>query len=194
MTDLRSAAQQALEALEFMADEWGFTNKANRPERWQAIDALRAALEQPEQAEPVAWMVYTQDGKSVCVTDNPADFIEWRSFPLFTYPPHQEATPQVVYRLGETDIYDFAGWLTTRPGVMRVGSSCEAGPMAEAVGEYLRTYPERFTANPPRREWRGLKEWEINDGREQLPSEDLCNWSFRQGVYFAEKALKERNA
>ncbi len=57
MTDLRDAARQALEALEFMADEWGFTNKANRPERWQAIDALRAALEQPEQ-EPVAW-VYT---------------------------------------------------------------------------------------------------------------------------------------
>jgi hypothetical protein len=48
MSDLRSAAQQALEALEFMADEWGFTHKANRPERWQAIDALRAALKQPE--------------------------------------------------------------------------------------------------------------------------------------------------
>jgi hypothetical protein len=48
--------------------------------------------------------------------------------------------------------------------------------------------------HPPRREWRVLKEWEINDGRDQLPTEDLCNWSFRQGVYFAEKALKERNA
>lgn len=45
---LQIAAQQALEALEFMADEWGFTQKANRPERWQAIDALRAALKQPE--------------------------------------------------------------------------------------------------------------------------------------------------
>jgi len=44
MTDLKKAAQQALEALEFMADEWGFTQKANRPERWQAIEALRAAL------------------------------------------------------------------------------------------------------------------------------------------------------
>jgi hypothetical protein len=49
-----------------------------------------------------------------------------------------------------------------------------------------------YTA-PPRREWHGLKEWEINDGRDQLPTEDLCGWSFRQGVYFAEKALKERN-
>ncbi len=46
---------------------------------------------------------------------------------------------------------------------------------------------------PPRREWRGLKEWEINDGRDQLPTEDLCNWSFRQGVYFAEAALKGKN-
>jgi hypothetical protein len=48
MSDLRTAAQQAMEALEFMADEWGFTHKANRPERWQAIDALRAALKQPQ--------------------------------------------------------------------------------------------------------------------------------------------------
>jgi hypothetical protein len=47
MSDLKKAAQQALEALEFMADEWGFTQKANRPERWQAIEALRAALAQP---------------------------------------------------------------------------------------------------------------------------------------------------
>jgi hypothetical protein len=46
---------------------------------------------------------------------------------------------------------------------------------------------------PPRREWRGLKEWEINDGLDQIPSEDVCSWSFRKGVYFAEAALKEKN-
>jgi hypothetical protein len=57
-----------------------------REGRIKAEDEMR---EQPEQ-EPVAWMVYTQDGKSVCVTDNPADFIEWRSFPLFTHPPRRE--------------------------------------------------------------------------------------------------------
>jgi len=78
MSDLKKAAQQALEALEtvFMPHH-------------PAVISLRAALEQPEQ-EPVAWMVYTQDGKSVCVTDNPADFIEWRSFPLYTHPPRRE--------------------------------------------------------------------------------------------------------
>ena len=46
----------------------------------------------------------------------------------------------------------------------------------------------------PRRKWYGLEEWEINDGRDQLPTEDLCNWSFRQGAYFAEAKLKEKNA
>jgi hypothetical protein len=79
MTDLKDAARQALEALDAYS--------------WEQVDAaraaLKAALEQQEQ-EPVAWMVYTQDGKSVCVTDNPADFIEWRSFPLFTHPPRRE--------------------------------------------------------------------------------------------------------
>lgn len=54
----------------------------------------------------------------------------------------------VAFALSPVDIYDFAGWLTTRPGTMTVGSSQEAGPMAEAVGEYLRTFPERFTTPP----------------------------------------------
>jgi hypothetical protein len=60
MTDLRDAARQALEALEFMADEWGFTQKANRPERWQAITALRAALEQPTRAQKMRDAGYTR--------------------------------------------------------------------------------------------------------------------------------------
>lgn len=120
MTDLRTAALRALEALQtvFM------------PHHPAVID-LRAALAQPEDksqaafehwvetveatqgcaisrnavadagsiikpeikghnAEPVAWMVYTQDGKSVCVTDNPADFTdEHRALPLYTAPHHQ---------------------------------------------------------------------------------------------------------
>lgn len=52
--------------------------------------------------------------------------------------------PEPVYQLSPTDIYDFAGWLTTRKESMQVGSSHEASQMAEAVGEYLKTYPERF--------------------------------------------------
>jgi len=82
-TNLRIAAQQALNSLR------GYRREIGCEQPCDAERALEAALEQPEQ-EPVAWMVYTQDGKSVCVTDNPADFIEWRSFPLYTHPPRRE--------------------------------------------------------------------------------------------------------
>jgi hypothetical protein len=37
-------------------------------------------------AQPIAWMVYTLDGKSVYVTDNPADFdARHRALPLYTF-------------------------------------------------------------------------------------------------------------
>jgi hypothetical protein len=56
MTDLRQAAMQALEALE---DERYVTKYTHIVE---AINALRAALEQPEQEpEPVAWMSASGD-------------------------------------------------------------------------------------------------------------------------------------
>ena len=73
----------ALEQAEQEPDRWGAG--------YEAGYAAGMAEMKPEQAEPVAWMVYTQDGKSVlCVTDNPADFIESRSFPLYTHPPRRE--------------------------------------------------------------------------------------------------------
>ena len=44
-----------------------------------------------DKQEPIAWMVYTLDGTSVCVTDNPADFTEnHRVFPLYTAPAARE--------------------------------------------------------------------------------------------------------
>jgi hypothetical protein len=47
-----------------------------------AIEELRGRSQ-----EPVAWMVYTLDGKSVCVTDNPTNFTpEHRALPLYTTP------------------------------------------------------------------------------------------------------------
>ena len=45
-----------------------------------------------QQAEPIAWMVYTQDGKSAYVTDNPTDLNPaHRALPLYTTP--QQAEP-----------------------------------------------------------------------------------------------------
>lgn len=56
---------------------------SNHPDHeWNRLGSKLAELQ-----EPVAWMVYTLDGKSVCVTDNPAEFTEqhW-VLPLFTEP------------------------------------------------------------------------------------------------------------
>jgi hypothetical protein len=40
---------------------------------------------------PIAWMVYTLDGKSAFVTDNPADFTQdHRALPLYTTPPQRK--------------------------------------------------------------------------------------------------------
>lgn len=49
----RSAMKLALEALEDIGDEWGFTSKRTLPNRKKAITALREALaEQPAQKRP----------------------------------------------------------------------------------------------------------------------------------------------
>jgi len=80
--------KQVLEALETIADEV-FSPYDNQ--LGNAILALRLAIEQAEKQEPVAWMVYTLDGQSVCVTDNPADFTaDHRALPLYTAPPQRQ--------------------------------------------------------------------------------------------------------
>lgn len=63
MTDLRAAAQQALEALELMVVDVRTTPTAYEAQR-QAIAALRAALAAPVQ-EPVAWHYRNNAGASV---------------------------------------------------------------------------------------------------------------------------------
>jgi len=90
MTTLRTAAQQALEALKLAIGALSDEDEAESTAVRASIKAIKTALAEPEQ-EPVAWMVYTQDGKSVCVTDNPADFTdEHRALPLYTHPPRRE--------------------------------------------------------------------------------------------------------
>jgi hypothetical protein len=81
MTNLRKAAEMALEAL-----ERGTTGLAIR-----AIPALRQALAQPEQ-EPVAWMVRDQvDGcRYPSALKNPVGSINGESQPLYTAPPKRE--------------------------------------------------------------------------------------------------------
>jgi hypothetical protein len=169
MSDLRTAAQQALEALEFMADEWGFTQKANRPERWQAIEALRAALEQqdepkgggnlppPLQAEPVqepvapyAWMAV---GGTIWRRKTSEDDV-----PLYTRPPRRE-------------------WqgLTEEDVAQNLRSRHDAAKLLEE---------RRQEITQPRREWQSLSEEEI----------DRWTPEIHPVIRAVEAALKEKNA
>lgn len=46
---------------------------------------------------PIAWMVYTLDGKSAFVTDNPADFTQdHQALPLYTTPPQRQPESEPV--------------------------------------------------------------------------------------------------
>jgi hypothetical protein len=50
--------------------------------------------------KPIAWMVYTEDGKSVYVTDNPTDIKEdQRALPLYTKLEWQGLTKADVNKL-----------------------------------------------------------------------------------------------
>ena len=90
MTDLRTAAQQALEALEGGGDSWRLIGPA--------IDVLHAALEQPEQ-EPVAWLWEHQLEDLKHYRYRP-DMRAWTTegrigsfeglVPVFTHPPRRE--------------------------------------------------------------------------------------------------------
>ncbi len=107
MTDLitlpRATVQQALEALKCLVEtyEMGNTIRADIMDAEEAITALKAALEQPEQAEPVAWRTFDGEGGYDYRTydDNENYRDEWDRRnpnhkgwvePLYTHPPRRE--------------------------------------------------------------------------------------------------------
>jgi hypothetical protein len=86
MTTLREAAQQALEALEMLAQPTKTNSETPRYKAHKAaITALRAALAQQEQ-EPVAWR--HKGAGHFTVTPLVSKFPEWE--PLYTAPPRRE--------------------------------------------------------------------------------------------------------
>jgi hypothetical protein len=106
------AMKQALQALESSRIFVTTREKIKHPEttEWydDRITVLRQAIEAAEKQEPVAWMVYTQDGQSVYVTDNPTDIQELQqSLPLYTTPPQRKwvgLTEQEIDRLNFTQV------------------------------------------------------------------------------------------
>jgi hypothetical protein len=68
-----TALRLALETLEDIGDEWGFTSQRTVPKRKEAITAIKEALAQPEQ-DLVEWGVdWGPDGNSVSIIKRLAD-------------------------------------------------------------------------------------------------------------------------
>ena len=93
MSNLRQAAEDALEAL-----EWSTPNVDSSITYEEAITALRAALAEPDQ-EPVAWMydfLNTENREEVIrnwVTQDLSDIDREKGFnvrPLYTAPPQRK--------------------------------------------------------------------------------------------------------
>jgi len=149
MNSLREAAQQALEALEFMADEWGFAHKANRPERWQAIEALRAALAQPLPDPVDEYRKGFIDGQ-IDMRDRPDEQAEKAPHTIIKLPPLPEPNwNERVYGGHGNEITH--RWFTDHQ--MREYAR-------QAVCESEDAWQSRATA-PHRREWRSLSEGEV---------------------------------
>ena len=121
MTTLREAAQQALEAWEHI-NKYGFVLADYEGPMEQAITALKAALEQPEQAEP--WVKSYCGGK-----------------PNYTTPAEQKPVAWI-----QSNHLQLA---------QRGPFSCRVEP-TQRHPDFVPLY-----THPPRREWRGLTEEEI---------------------------------
>jgi hypothetical protein len=81
MTDLRDAARQALEALEGGGDSWRLIGPA--------IDALKAALEQPEQ-EPLAIATVNESLGVVFKFSRSHTLLPGQMLYVYTHPPRRE--------------------------------------------------------------------------------------------------------
>jgi hypothetical protein len=157
MTDLKKAAQQALEALWFANSLHWVGNKTIE----KAIDSLQAALEQPEQGGKTGWPPgLLQDdcrGLSKWLASQPDARRRVREAVAALEPVANNPDPYHLSRI----LHELAGSASMcwehvdRAGVFQ--STQAADVVAAAIAEIR----QRMKDAPPRREWRGLTEEEI---------------------------------
>jgi hypothetical protein len=189
MTDLRTAAQQALEALESL-----FTLQVDyaRPKQCgDAITALRAALEQPEQTCNCRWVgdVLTQQ----CTLH------EAHVDAIHGWAERAKAAEAKLKQPGRAQQQRDAGF-TRRPTIREMSEpeQPEQEPVASiyvTIGEDrefddwrcpLPVGRNLLYTYPPRREWRGLTEEEVD----QMAGNTVDAWECARAV---EAALRSKN-
>ena len=179
MTDLRKAAEMALDA---MLSEYS-TGGENKYSPWDVIEALRQALAQPKYHRGDRLLCL--ESEEYCVIHISGTDRQWVKFPDSHIGAYTNEQVQELFELlpKETDE------ALAQPEQEPIGYLCE-----NAVGhKYFRwkkpnsVYrPIALYAAPPKREWVGLTD------DEKL----ISIWkdgSFHHGVEWAEAKLKEKN-
>jgi len=129
--------------------------------------------------EPVAWMVYTQDGQSVYVTDNPTDIQKGqRALPLYTTPPKpaQEPVAHLWECLGRWSAY-----------LVCNGKQADCAPPSWLVKAI------QNATTPPKRPWVGLTAEDFSARRRSAINSSRFPAEFRAGARWADTKLKEKN-
>lgn len=153
--------------------------------------------------EPVAWMVYTHEGQSVYVTDNPTDIQKGQTaLPLFTTPPAQPAPvredwgpgPHEVHSLPPAQPAPVQEPVAWRNAAIRVGEDlCSVGPFGYydmTAEQWLDWALSVVTVHAPpveQREWVGLTDEEIDY---------LCGLAYtgdEELILTIQSKLKEKN-
>ena len=174
MSDLRKAAEMALEALE----ELRF---ANAPFLDEAMEALRTTLAQPE-PEPAFYVIQATDrfgeGYEQTYWEDP------NGFPVYTAPVHAIDTSQE--RVDETAKRKHEPVAWHEPGAY--GNVTTHKDWALANGW------EPLYAAPPKREWVGLTDEEIMEAWKQIFEPGHTIYAIaKQMAMTIEAKLKEKN-
>ena len=191
MSDLRTAAQQALEALE---STQLFAAHEHYPRRRvaDALDALRAALEQPERAQQQRDAGFTRRPtiREMSEPEQP----EQEPIP---FSGADEKTPVFGrrWRIAKDgfglQLDDGGPYVHIDDALSVLHAALEQPEQAEPVAcsnTFACRCPKHYT-HPPRREWRGLTEKEHEKARH------VCRHVGVEGlVLWLEDKLKERNA
>jgi hypothetical protein len=201
MSDLitlpRATVEQALEAWEYI-NKYGFVLADYEGPMEQAITALKAALEQPEQEQPESrWCSECNEHVTTrCHGDERACVFNWSAIRA-AHVGRRSAKPEQAAALEQSEpcTYRCEAWpkcgcaALEQPEQEPVAwmrpdeTLCVVREVAEDEGYQL------LYTHPPRREWRSLSEEEIYPLYSE-PSSDAEMVEFARAI---EAALKERN-
>jgi len=182
MTD-RELMQQALEALEEIGDEWGFTSQRTLPKRMKAIEALRERLAQPEQ-KPFCY----HDGRNI-VGKEYADHSD--VFPLYTSPNPEQQKP-VIFNCTVIDDAHLNGVPLSQWGKQHEMQPC-AGRNCGSTNPNLHSAEcfEDYEKSTGMNQWQGLTDEEINSVRHNR--DWTAHWTDATFARAIEAKLREKN-